>query len=80
MEEEKVNCTNKGVDESKIAVLLCEFILMINLKSLILLGGTKSSKKGGSNSNASSDDVIASPAKVASQASTGAISKNIQKS
>jgi len=43
-------------------------------------GGTKSSKKGGSNSNASSDDVIASPAKVASQASTGAISKNIQKS
>ena len=55
-------------------------MLIINLKSLILLGGTKSSKKGGSNSNASSDDVIASPAKVASQASTGAISKNIQKS
>ena len=78
MEEEKVNYTNKCIDERK--VLLCKYKRIINLIYLILLGGTKSSKKGGSNSNTSSDDVIASPAKVASQASTGAISKNIQKS
>jgi Ca2+-binding EF-hand superfamily protein len=42
-------------------------------------GGAKSSKKGGSNVNTAPADVTASPAKISSQASTGAISKNIQK-